>query len=744
MGEQSTSSGFDSTLAPGPSRGQSENETTTVESTAAEVRNPPASQSTVASNFAAAIPSQQDPRSSAGSTNGSQSPPAVGVTTPPMAYQPSQGPTQSCLLPNALTPAQPLEPQPLQPSPEPQHPQKHRHHSPKQQIRQRKQQQHPTPVRPAEHAHPSLPLPQHSFRHYAPSPQIPEPPITRATLSELDVGKIIHNPKLRHDINYDPELHFRPNVDGEKGARKTEKARQFWNTLRDELIQFVMSREEFLSKQTGENEWSLPSLLNAVKDIIQTLVPARDRELLDEGLNVPLLMQQFNRGVVDLEKLASWLSSVLKLHCAPMRDDWVDVMYQELSRGNRENDMDELVRGLTSLLSVLEAMKLDVANHQIRCLRPLLIEDTVNFEQRFFRKRIENGRMSTTAAQKWYEQTKAGLETPGIRHQQAFGETTAFFSGLTQLLMPSVEAKKVPNTFLFDEERILKLRLDMLDAIYLEICMRIYDEASEAISSSARSRQAALAIPAYLAHAGSQTGSDFDFNTPPTTGLAPSPSSSRPCSINFSACGSDTSSPRNSMTPSNNGIPLPSHQSDYVEARLQAQELYTRLVALLQTAPQGVSPAQRWSDLGPKMAVEIFRVLSSMQAQAVSLEEIERRLETAMVIGSPLQQEVERTFRARLLSALARRMKDFRTMPSVGLFVVAAGGRIHPTPGRSSEPVAAAFPVTQETRDIDPRQDGGVEDMATRLAHLGILHWRVWSSIVYECQPEEDDEMLLM
>ena len=53
------------------------------------------------------------------------------------------------------------------------------------------------------------------------------PPMTKATLSELDVNKIVHNPKLRHDINFDPDLHFRPNLDGGKGRRKTQKANDF-------------------------------------------------------------------------------------------------------------------------------------------------------------------------------------------------------------------------------------------------------------------------------------------------------------------------------------------------------------------------------------------------------------------------------------------------------------------------------------------------------------------------------------
>ena len=48
-----------------------------------------------------------------------------------------------------------------------------------------------------------------------------EPPVTKGTLSELDTNKIVNNPKLRHDINFDPDLHFRLNLDGEGGRKKT-------------------------------------------------------------------------------------------------------------------------------------------------------------------------------------------------------------------------------------------------------------------------------------------------------------------------------------------------------------------------------------------------------------------------------------------------------------------------------------------------------------------------------------------
>lgn len=42
------------------------------------------------------------------------------------------------------------------------------------------------------------------------------PPITKATLRELDLAEILRNPQLRHDSVFDPNLMFRPNYDGER------------------------------------------------------------------------------------------------------------------------------------------------------------------------------------------------------------------------------------------------------------------------------------------------------------------------------------------------------------------------------------------------------------------------------------------------------------------------------------------------------------------------------------------------
>ncbi|CAK7202310.1 Protein SOSEKI 1 [Sporothrix eucalyptigena] len=786
MSEQGANGGFDSTVAPGHSRSQPSDETTSTEQASEVHGSPTPAQRNVANGF---VSSEQDPRSTtAGAATGTRSPPVTDSPSPSSAYEASQQQCPSLLQQQAIKSRQPTQVQRAQ---EAIKLEKQRRQQRKlgqsfkseqqpirqQHLQQQQQQQQSQQMQEQEQDELDVQLEERRrHRHSSHHDQQPqqsgkfELPVTKATLSELDVNKIIHNPKLRHDINYDPELHFRPNLDGEKGRRKQDKAQQFWDSLRSDLTQFVTDREGFLQAHgPDDNEWSLPVLLNAVKDIIQTLVPARDRDMLDEGLNVPLLMQQFARGVVDLEKLAEWLSSVLKMHCAPMRDDWVDEMYGELSRGNRENDVDELVKGMCSLLSVLEAMKLDVANHQIRCLRPLLIEDTVHFEQRFFYKKIQNRRMSVSAARSWYQRTKSNFANPSIRHRQAFGNMAVFFNGIVDFLLPSVDANQVPNTFLFDEDRIVKLRSDMFDAIHLEVCMKVYETAemdeiavNRMAQEDARMRRlGADGVPLYLSSqsqqqdanssvwaSSSQASDDFNFNTAPQSPTT-SPASSRPTSLDFSAFGSNNSSPRNSDIPANNdaaGAP-PQHPEEFASARERSQNLYSCLVTLLQSVPSTARPSDRWEDLWSVMAVEIYRTLSSVdRLHHIPLEQIEMRLKAALSPDANTKRHVEQIFRERLLSALARRVKDYKAMPNVSLFVVAAGGRIHPTPARAPEgtsaaasaaavaAAAAAAILARETRTIDPREDGCVEDMATRLAHLGVLHWRVWGQLVYESQ----------
>ena len=81
--------------------------------------------------------------------------------------------------------------------------------------------------------------------------------------------------------------------------------------------------------------------------------------------DITLLMQQIITGALKVQKLADWLKTLLTTHCAPIQDEWALDMSAKISEG-AHYDSASFVVGLEKLSSLCEAMKLDVANHQIR------------------------------------------------------------------------------------------------------------------------------------------------------------------------------------------------------------------------------------------------------------------------------------------------------------------------------------------------------------------------------------------
>lgn len=194
------------------------------------------------------------------------------------------------------------------------------------------------------------------------------PPITRQSLGELDIQNIITNIRLRHDINFDRDLSFRPNLDGAKGQEKVRSAHRYWRALVAELELYNrLFRGTPPLQEMGTNDWPtivhhaerrIPKIFQTIRDVLKSLVPDRDHSRVDEHLDVAMLMQQIERGICDLVGLSEWMSCLLKEHCAPMRDEWVDKMVSCTRTGVTQNKPDSIVKGLCELLGILESMKL--------------------------------------------------------------------------------------------------------------------------------------------------------------------------------------------------------------------------------------------------------------------------------------------------------------------------------------------------------------------------------------------------
>lgn len=302
------------------------------------------------------------------------------------------------------------------------------------------------------------------------------PPITHESLAELDMPRIINNPKLRHDVNFDRDLHFRPNLDGSKGREKIRLAEEYWKALEGELFMygFVHKRRTDPLQSQDEAYWTdilsvsrrrLPKIFDAVREILKTLVPDYDQGAVMERLDVELIMQEIENGVCDLIDLANWLGRILKNHCAPMRDAMVDRMQAEIKRGAAMEQPATLVNGIRQLLNILEAMKLDVANHQIRHMRPLLIEDTVNFQRRYNAHRISLNKIDVPRSRLWLEYEMAHLTTDIKTPTHVEGLTSALLRGLM-----FAENAQHPQTFYLDADRLRMLSIELQSRVYQEIC----------------------------------------------------------------------------------------------------------------------------------------------------------------------------------------------------------------------------------------------------------------------------------
>ena len=205
-------------------------------------------------------------------------------------------------------------------------------------------------------SHPKTPAPTNISVQYV-SDKVPEPPVTAKGLRELGIDKIMNSLKLRHDINFDAELHYRANLDGDMGRNKRAQGQEFWSKLLEDLASFTTDPKKFLDNN-GAGTWTLPVVLENIKAIIMTLVAPGTVQMVEDTLEIDHLMQELSKGVADLERWATSVASFLSICCAPMRDNLVMKMEQRLIEGHRTHDIGIICDGVKQLLFLVEAMAL--------------------------------------------------------------------------------------------------------------------------------------------------------------------------------------------------------------------------------------------------------------------------------------------------------------------------------------------------------------------------------------------------
>lgn len=121
-----------------------------------------------------------------------------------------------------------------------------------------------------------------------------------------------------------------------------------------------------------------------------------------------------------------------------------------------------------------------MANHQIRNFKPMLIEDTINFEKHYHLDQIVHHRtkVSVDSAQEWWRASIRESHQPCrfTARNAPRSQSEVFARAVVCGLFSQNTRRDFPETFYLDYERLRAMRREIEDLVYFEICFTMFDQ----------------------------------------------------------------------------------------------------------------------------------------------------------------------------------------------------------------------------------------------------------------------------
>jgi len=315
-------------------------------------------------------------------------------------------------------------------------------------------------------------------------------------------------------------------------------------------------------------------------------------------------------------------------------------------------------------------------------------------------KKIATRRVDIDGARAWFERAQV-LPDVGLLPQPQWNFWN-FMKALVNLTLQSKSHETVPHTFLFDEERLIKLRADTEDLIKLEICMHMFRDLERDCKLQAARFFALDDTPKTSA-----IGSPYSRPGSP----ADSPSGQQqwiPSIENDAMSGSAYRSPRSS--PSSTSSTPDARPSTPLYLNFSSIDTSSQVCTSLRAILASSNATDRWAQLAPALALEILR---STTASLSRLPNFEIYLAFHLSnTNSSFYQAAEDKILKQLFPTLRKLVDTYTPFTSQQIFEAATAPR----------PVNSGSTVRTKEQ---------VDDVATRIAHIGVLHWRVWAPLAY-------------
>lgn len=275
--------------------------------------------------------------------------------------------------------------------------------------------------------------------------------------SQQETVNIVSNMALAHELLMNDSFRLAselPENSLEKRVRDVVH-KAFWDKLGEELSHDPPVFNQALS------------LMGEVKEnILSLLLPHHSslRAQINEVLDLDLIKQQANHGILDIPRLAQFVVSVLSKLCAPARDDQVKKIL------HNENIVDLF----KEVFSLMDGMKVDMANFQLQTIKPHLLLQSVEYERKKFKEYLQSNPAALLSTKAWLKRgAKAATSTDSTLPAEMSDkekETTDFKQKLQDVNLTEVLVHgylgiifgepgwPYPETLIMDEFRLAEMR----------------------------------------------------------------------------------------------------------------------------------------------------------------------------------------------------------------------------------------------------------------------------------------------
>ncbi|XP_041131839.1 T-complex protein 11-like protein 1 isoform X1 [Polyodon spathula] len=296
------------------------------------------------------------------------------------------------------------------------------------------------------------------IRQRTPSPHrgnTPQSSPRFASVEELmETAKGVSNMALAHEIVVSDGFRLKPSDPAEGSLEKRVQDivhKAFWDCLEVQLGEDPPAYDHAIK------------LLGEIKEtLLSFLLPghSRLRNQINEVVDLDLIKQEAENGALDINKVVEFIIGMMGTLCAPARDEEI----------RKLRDITAIVPLFKAIFSVLDLMKIDMANFAVSSIRPHLMQQSVEYERTKFQEFIEKQHNALDFTQRWLEAaanslvnsgTEATLAPPGAAASAgpALCPLTVHNHAYMSLLRWNHKHTPFPETMLMDQSRFEEMQM---------------------------------------------------------------------------------------------------------------------------------------------------------------------------------------------------------------------------------------------------------------------------------------------